>query len=230
MLFLKRLLLPVLLSLSFISVTNYALADDQQLMEEVLVDIKEANPFLKLWFDEFPNSEQQFRNVMLQEIAKGNTDTASLMRVGAELGMQMGQQDLPGIFVKLNDESLEHILNILADVMADAGKTDQSICTSLMFGNAQPYMNWLMNNPAHIFTLNENMNKVVNGYEKDREIPAPSMAAASIVKMNDTDQKIIMSMQNIAAINCDSLADLYRLMGRNPDFARVSFAAAIPPQ
>lgn len=229
MTFLKRLFFAALVSLS-VTIPNYAIADDQQLMNEVLVDLKKDNPFLKLWFKEFPSAEQKFRDVMLQEIAKGNSDTTSLMRVGADLGMQMGQQDLPAIFVKLNDEGLNDILNALSDLMVEAGKSDQSICRMLIMGNTRPYMDWLMSNPAYIIQVNEAMNKVADNYEKDREIPDVSLATKALNKMNKKDKKIIMSMQNIAAVNCDSLADLYKLMGRNPEFARANFAAAIPPQ
>lgn len=229
MTFLKRLFFAALVSLS-VTISNYAIADDQQLMNEVLVDLKKDNPFLKLWFEEFPSAEQKFRDVMLQEIAKGNSDTTSLMRVGADLGMQMGQQDLPAIFVKLNDEGLNDILNALSDLMVEAGKSDQSICRMLIMGNTRPYMDWLMSNPAYIIQVNEAMNKVADNYEKDREIPDVSLATKALNKMNKKDKKIIMSMQNIAAVNCDSLADLYKLMGRNPEFARANFAAAIPPQ
>ncbi|MFV0321511.1 MAG: hypothetical protein ACK5LE_03905 [Alphaproteobacteria bacterium] len=229
MTFLKRLFFAALVSLS-VTISNYAIADDQQLMNEVLVDLKKDNPFLKLWFKEFPSAEQKFRDVMLQEIAKGNSDTTSLMRVGADLGMQMGQQDLPAIFVKLNDEGLNDILNALSDLMVEAGKSDQSICRMLIMGNTRPYMDWLMSNPAYIIQVNEAMNKVADNYEKDREIPDVSLATKALNKMNKKDKKIIMSMQNIAAVNCDSLADLYKLMGRNPEFARANFAAAIPPQ
>lgn len=230
MIFLKRSFFAILFSLSIIAAPYYAVADDQQLMDEVIVDIKKDNPFLKLWFEEFPSSEQKFRSAMLQEIARGNSDNASLMRVGADLGMQMGQQDLPAIFVKLNDEGLNDILNALSDLMVEAGKTDQSICRMLIMGNTKPYMDWLMSNPAYIIQVNEAMNNVADSYEKDREIPPLSLATDAINKMNKDDQKILMSMQNIATVNCDSLADLYKLMGRNPDFARANFAAAIPPQ
>lgn len=162
MIFLKRSFFAILFSLSIIAAPYYAVADDQQLMDEVIVDIKKDNPFLKLWFEEFPSSEQKFRSAMLQEIARGNSDNASLMRVGADLGMQMGQQDLPAIFVKLNDEGLNDILNALSDLMVEAGKTDQSICRMLIMGNTKPYMDWLMSNPAYIIQVNEAMNNVAD--------------------------------------------------------------------